>query len=289
MDEAGKFWKYADMTLIPTWHLYGETHAFPDLLHIEKISDRAAGLDWSIAPHRHLHLHQVFLLLSGTIRLSLDGIAQAILPPMAINIPRGIVHGFVFSADTEGFVLTLPASEFPDLFGPMSETASALAQAFTLPAQGLHTCFVAVSDLYTSQQPFRRTAMKAQTTSLVAAMLLMGPENHRPGACDQRIKGFEEAIHASIQEHRSIEAYARDLALSARHLNRLCKKETGLSAQSFVEALKMREACSLLVYTRMTAQQVAYHLGYDDASYFGRVFQRNLRLSPGAYRKMFDT
>ena len=50
----------------------------------------------------------------------------------------------------------------------------------------------------------------------------------------------------------------------------------------------MREACRLLVYTRMTAQQIAYQLGFEDPSYFSRVFQRNLHISPSAYRSRFD-
>ena len=50
------------------------------------------------------------------------------------------------------------------------------------------------------------------------------------------------------------------------------------SAQEFVEALEMHEACCLLVYTRLTAQQVAYQLGYNDPAYISRTYRRNLRL-----------
>jgi AraC family transcriptional regulator, transcriptional activator of pobA len=68
----------------------------------------------------------------------------------------------------------------------------------------------------------------------------------------------------------------------------LCKASTGLTVQGDVEAQKMHEACRLLVYTSMPAQQIAYHLGFDDPSYFSRVFQRNLHLSPSAYRSRFE-
>ena len=61
------------MERIPTWQLYGEASPFPDLLHIERIVDRAAGQDWVIAAHRHVNLHQIFLIRSGVVALSLDG------------------------------------------------------------------------------------------------------------------------------------------------------------------------------------------------------------------------
>jgi AraC family transcriptional activator of pobA len=73
MDSTDSHWHFADMntlssdthTAIPAWSLYGESRAFPDVMHIERFTDRAAGLDWRIAPHRHLHLHQFFLIQSG--------------------------------------------------------------------------------------------------------------------------------------------------------------------------------------------------------------------------------
>ena len=93
-------WHYRAMaqTPIPSWQLYGEVNAFPDILHVERIVDRAAGLDWTIGAHRHLHLHQVMLLTSGDIRLTLDGDKIGVQPPAIINLPRGTVHGFSFSS-----------------------------------------------------------------------------------------------------------------------------------------------------------------------------------------------
>jgi AraC family transcriptional regulator, transcriptional activator of pobA len=289
MDEVHKFWYYPAMALIPSWQLYGETHAFPDLLHIEKIIDRAAGLDWVIAPHRHLNLHQVFLLRSGTIRLTLDGQIQDILPAMVINIPRGCVHGFEFSAGTEGFVLTLPAGEFPELFDVGSETAEPLNQAFTIPAGELQNRFDEIAADHAAGQPFRLTCLRAGAAALIATMLRQAPQGRAHAPRDIRIKRFEAKVLASLHLRLSIDDYARALSISPRTLGRLCKTETGLSAQALVETFKMREACRLLVYTRLSAQQVAYQLGFDDPSHFGRVFQRNLRRSPRAYRKSFES
>ncbi len=130
--------------------------------------------------------------------------------------------------------------------------------------------------------------MRAETAALVAAILAQAPETPSEVHRDPRIRRFEEDVLASILQRRTIESYASALSISVRHLSRLCKAETGLTAVAFIEALKMREACRLLVYTRMTTQQIAYHLGFEDPSYFGRVFQRNMGLAPDAYRKKFE-
>lgn len=290
MDATLKVWYLSDMghEPIPTWQLYGEQQAFPDVLHIERIVDRAAGLDWTIAPHRHLHLHQVFLVLSGTVRLTIDGANLSPMPPVVINIPRGTVHGFAFSAGTEGFVLTLPAANFPDLFGAKAETATALSRTFTLDARALQTRIEAISALHAGNQSFRMTLLRAEAMLLVSTILALTPKGMHSRAADPRIHKLEALVRQSLSDNRRIDAFAADLGLSPRHLSRLCKAETGLSAQDFVETLKMHEACRLLVYTRMTAQQIAYALGYEDPSYFSRAFKRSLQLSPSEYRAHFD-
>ena len=84
---------------IPAWQLYGEASPFPDVLHIERIVDRASGLDWTIAPHRHLNLHQLFVFLSGDVQLTADGAPVPVTPPALASVwiargSRTTVAGF---------------------------------------------------------------------------------------------------------------------------------------------------------------------------------------------------
>ncbi|WP_156117912.1 AraC family transcriptional regulator, partial [Paracoccus sp. PAMC 22219] len=60
------------------------------------------------------------------------------------------------------------------------------------------------------------------------------------------------------------------------------------SPHALAELHLMREACRLLAYTRMTAQQVAFQLGYQDPSYFNRRFRNAFGVSPGGYRRRLE-
>jgi AraC family transcriptional regulator, transcriptional activator of pobA len=294
MDEAGYFRYFPAMPAlipapIPSWQLYGEDSPFPDLLHIERIVDRAEGLDWRIAPHRHLNLHQVFLILSGEIALTLDGRKLRAVPPVVLNLPRGTVHGFAFSTGTEGFVLTLPAADFPDLFGAQSEAAPGLAQAFmvALPA-GMAALFATLAADHAGTAPLRRLRLRAGALALCAALAEGAPVAAAPPGGDARIVAFEGLVRAHLDRRWRLEDYARALAVSDRHLRRLCREATGLSAQAFVEAIRLREACRLLAYTRMQVQEVGFSLGFDDPAYFARAFRRVTGLSPGDYRARLE-
>ena len=58
---------------IPDFNLFGETSAFPDVVHCERIVDRARLHDWTIAPHRHREMVQVFYMHRGEARARIDG------------------------------------------------------------------------------------------------------------------------------------------------------------------------------------------------------------------------
>ena len=164
--------------LMPSWHFSGEPSPFPDILHMEAVVDRAAGLDWQIAPHRHLHLHQVFLIQSGERRLSIDGKPQHGKTPLLMNLPGGYVHGFAFSVGTLGHVFTLPAGDFPELFGPQTETQAALERAFVICGAGLSPVFEELARLHAALGPLRRLRLRAAAVTLYCAVAELGGPAH---------------------------------------------------------------------------------------------------------------
>jgi AraC family transcriptional activator of pobA len=293
MDRPRQLWYFSDMeaAIIPAWQLYGEDRAFPDVLHVERIVDRAAGLNWWIAPHRHLHLHQIFLLLTGQADVTLDGRRVDMAPPMLLNLPRGVAHSFDFAAGTDGYVLTLPVQDLPELFGPEAETRNALSRPFAAgTTAAIAEAFDALVQEHGGRQPFRRVHLRAQAVQLVCSLLRLpeAMDGLAPTPGDGRVQRFTDLIEAHFREGWSVEAYGTAIGLSARHLSRLCRSTTGLSAGQTIEAATFREACSLLVYTRMSVASVGYAVGFGDPSYFTRAFQRNLGLSPTQYRARFE-
>lgn len=277
-------------TEIPAFQLYGEHIAFPDILHMEQIRDRAAGLDWTIRPHRHMHIYQIFLLVAGNLMFQLDGRRIQIAPPVALGLPPGAVHGFRFSSDTEGWVISLSNQHYPDLFGPEAELAKPLsAPLITTPPQNMNATVDTLFTIWQGNGIFRRTQLRCQLGLILAELARNAPASESaPKLHDGRIVRFHALIAAHAVKQWPVSAYADALGLSERTLGRLCKAHTGLSARAMIEAHLMHEASRLLAYTQMSAQSVAHALGFDDASYFSRRFSRFTGMSPSAYRRKLD-
>jgi AraC family transcriptional activator of pobA len=269
------------MDRIPTWQLYGEASPFPDLLHIERIVDRAAGQDWVIAPHRHVNLHQIFLIREGGIEMSLDGVRRRLAPPVVINIPPGTVHDFRFAAGTDGHVLTLPPADFPEVFG---QDMMALQRPFEAGGAGLEAVMDNIAARHAESGPHRRLRLRAAVIELCCDTAERGNAAGDAVALPH-IPHLEALIRAHLPDGWQVTDYARALGLSDRHLRRLCVEATGLSTHGFVAATRLREACRLLAYTSLQVQEVGFALGFDDPAYFVRVFRQGTNLSPSEYRR----
>ena len=276
---------------IPSWSLYGEDRLFPDMLHVERIRDRAAGLDWFIAPHRHPHLHQFLLLTSGDAEIAIDGETHAPPTPVLLSVPSGTVHGFRFSTGTKGFVVTVPVVNLPELLGPGTEEGRRLRAArLVSPPPGFKDLFERLRAEHRAHRPARAAMLMAEITRIACEVLRSAPPpaGGEAGAMDARVARFLDTIAMSGTARRSVEDHAADLGITSRHFTRLCVAAVGATPGVLIEAATMREARRLLAYTRAPVAAIGCELGFEDAAYFSRAFRRHAGLSPRDYRRKID-
>jgi transcriptional regulator GlxA family with amidase domain len=75
--------------------------------------------------------------------------------------------------------------------------------------------------------------------------------------------------------------------LPERTFKRRFQQATGMSPLDYVHTLRLEEAKQLLESTSMPVEAVALEVGYQDASFFGRLFRRKVALTPAMYRRRF--
>lgn len=94
-----------------------------------------------------------------------------------------------------------------------------------------------------------------------------------------------------LQEHfRQDDALAQTTSLAdipERTLKRRFKAATGSTLIDYVQSLRVEESKRLLENSDMPVDDICYEVGYEDASFFRRVFKRRTGLPPSQYRRMF--
>jgi AraC family transcriptional regulator, transcriptional activator of pobA len=99
------------------------------------------------------------------------------------------------------------------------------------------------------------------------------------------LKKYLSRIEASYTELHEVAAYADLLNISAGHLSEVVKQQSGKSAIGHIHERLILEAKRLLFHTEQSIKEIAFQLGFEDASYFNRFFKRITARTPVEYRQ----
>ena len=85
----------------------------------------------------------------------------------------------------------------------------------------------------------------------------------------------------------SVNEYAKAHHISTNHFIRSLKQYTGMTPKQYIASLRVANAQMLLESSSYTIQEIADFVGYGDALYFGRLFKREIGMTPSLYRKQY--
>ncbi len=91
----------------------------------------------------------------------------------------------------------------------------------------------------------------------------------------------------NYEKPNPVAAMTKLSGLAERTFKRRFKQATGMSPLEYVHALRLEEAKQLLEATEQPIESIASEVGYEDAAFFGRLFRKQVNLTPAQYRKRF--
>jgi transcriptional regulator GlxA family with amidase domain len=121
---------------------------------------------------------------------------------------------------------------------------------------------------HSGQQPFARLSAGRQTEDAVIAKCQVWAATH-------------------YDEPAPVAEMARLSGLSERSLVRRFQKATGMTPIHYIQTIRIEEAKQMLEATQDPVEAIAQDLGYEDASFFVRLFKREVKLTPSQYRRKF--
>ncbi len=104
---------------------------------------------------------------------------------------------------------------------------------------------------------------------------------------DERITKTLEYIRMNLNSHPDLDALAAVSCLSKDHLIRLFKKEINMTPLAYINKKRIENAQLKLVTETTPIKEIAYQLGFEDQTYFNRMFKKMTGLTPMNYRKSF--
>lgn len=91
-------------------------------------------------------------------------------------------------------------------------------------------------------------------------------------------------IHFNLNSNLTVSNIADYLCITPNYLYRIFKKEFNISVIDYINQKRIKESIKLIKKTDMQVQQIAEKVGFNDISYFCRVFKQQLGKSPSKYK-----
>lgn len=127
----------------------------------------------------------------------------------------------------------------------------------------------------------------------IALELIRCDRSHRPddaplrgGLPPWQMRRLESYVHAHLSGDLSLQSLADVVGISARHLSRVVKHETGVGVHHWIADLRLDETRRLLVETDLPLHEIARRAAFKNPATFSSAFRAATGSSPSEFRKM---
>jgi AraC family transcriptional activator of pobA len=248
-------------------------------------------------PHRH-DFYEILFLTKGRGKHTIDLKQYEIRPNSIFFLSPGQIHSLELSDDIYGYIFLFTSefyhlnkqdknkllefsffynisSENPPLYLNAPKDVQLMADLFT------QACNENKNDFNDSQDLIR---------SLLDIILIkcqrLYPSNPKEKANKGRlmVKKFKQLIEEKYMDNHSVKHYAGLLSITQNHLSETVKDITGRTPLDLINEKMILEIKRMLLHSELNISEIAYHLNFEDQSYFSKYFKKNTGLTPIEFR-----
>lgn len=268
----------------------------PGLLGSFIIRDIGATLDGKDMV-QELHRHDFFYILvlkKGAGQHEIDFTNYAINDHTVFIMRPGQVHYLDLKAKSTGFLIQFK-TDF--LYSHNSTSQSHLTKliqynTYYLESEGFGKIDNILREAlkeYTEKAKGYQEVLKANLSIFLIELLRQRQEKAAPPAATpyarEKLEHFLELVESNIISHKQVSDYTDLLHLSSYQLSAITKSLLNKTPSEIINNYIILEAKRQLLATSSQVSQVAFNLGYEDASYFTRFFKKHIGLSPEIFRQ----
>lgn len=233
-------------------------------------------------------------IMKGTVNLKQISTKA---PCLFIVLAEQILHYEYLSEDFSGLFIIMSKKFTDSLFQSSHERFPLLLSVNNNSWTPLNEDELALMvDFYTIVQKIVREKDHPYRTEIVKHLIhaffygvgyqfLKIPINDRKSKQELLLEKFLNYVQANYKEQRGMEFYSDKLCMTPKHMSKVIKETSGMSAIDWIDNYILLEAKALLNSTNMTIQQISDELNFPSQSFFGKYFKRLAGVSPKKFRE----
>ena len=111
------------------------------------------------------------------------------------------------------------------------------------------------------------------------------PGELKPGRSEVLFNDFTALLQQHSKRERNVGFYAAQLNITPKYLSAVVKEVSGKTAARWIDESVILEAKTLLKYSGLSIQEIAYRLNFSTQSFFGKYFKQHTGFSPSRYKR----
>ncbi|MCB2406491.1 AraC family transcriptional regulator [Hymenobacter lucidus] len=245
------------------------------------------------------HAHDFYLLLyvtHGQGTHTIDLITYELRPGSLFFLAPGQAHAWSLSEDARGFILFFTAEFYLQHYPAHRLAEYPFFNPANQPVICLPTSETQILPLFESMFQEEQTTAPNRDEVVAAYVYLaleLAARAYAPPAEAaqlpphglEQVREFGQLLNAHFRAEKTVRYYANKLALTANHLNAICRRILNKTASDLIHERVVAEAKRLLTHSAQSVAQVADAVGFEDASYFTRYFKKYVGQPPEAFRQ----
>lgn len=260
------------LNIYPHWHNHFE------IVFVEK---GELTLNVNLSEY-HIHSNDIFVITPGLLHSGLT----LYNTPMIINtliLDLDFLESHGLDINEIQYILPLLNGDvkFPVILSPINELYNEVKNTF----------FEIV--MYINKTKYGYELMIKSLLYKLLAIYFMNftqtiQESKKDRITVEKIKTIVNYVNTHITSHITLRQVAEELGFTPSYFCRFFKASTGLTFVEYLNHHRINNAIALLINSSMSITEIAYEVGFEDLSYFIKVFKKEKIYSPTSYRKKFQ-
>lgn len=115
-------------------------------------------------------------------------------------------------------------------------------------------------------------------------LTLLNADRSQSHGVDQNLRKIIRYIDQNYKTDISLSSLAFTFGISQSYVARLFKENLHTCSSDYINGVRIRHACDLLLNSKLTIGAIAEKVGFNNQYYFSRVFKTRLGITPNQFR-----
>ncbi len=257
--------------------------------------------------HKHQFIEMIYVI-SGKAIHRINDLKYPVSKGDFLIVDYGVPHGFTYSSDSDEPFVTYDLLFTPSFFRLDGDRFSTLSKSYlfdsfknsqlfdcelklinNLAHSEFYDIFNKIYAEYENTNYGYIDIIRTYLTELILKIFRKLEKRNDQIGKDNQHKYVENAIEflkANYNSRINIENIVENMFLSKDYFRQLFKDVTGQSITSYIQHIRIEQACMMLANSERSVSDISVKCGYNDIKFFYQTFKKIKGVTPGDYRKL---